>query len=139
MGGAKMQDYTGICPLTSLYIVSDDPKDINTQSRNHWFPLNFYLCKETKETTKFHAPMGQFFKDCGDPLTNLLVGTMGLDVGCNQQQHVRDLEAFDKGGAFKVKHLPCNNCTILSEDLAEPNQNICDQWCRALQSSSSHR
>jgi hypothetical protein len=41
MGGVTMQDGGGVCPITGLPIISEDPKDMTTQSRNHHLPLNF--------------------------------------------------------------------------------------------------
>jgi hypothetical protein len=68
-----MQDYSGISPLTGLCIISsEDPNEINAESRNHCFSLNFHLCKESKEMMMFHAPMVQFCENCGDSLTNPL-------------------------------------------------------------------
>jgi hypothetical protein len=96
------------------------------------------LCKETKETTKYHAPMGQFFKDCGDPLMNPLayLGYKGLDVAINSDMS-GTWKLFDKGKAMKINHLPCINCAILSEKCHEPNATVCDCWCKALHTECS--
>jgi hypothetical protein len=138
MGGAKIQHYSAICPLSGMPIMCEDPNDIQAQSRQHCFPFELFLCKETKETTKFHAPMGEFFRDCGDPLKNPLayLGYMGLDVAINSDMS-GTWKLFDKGGAMKVKRLPCINCAILSEKCHEPNATICDRWCKELHTERS--
>eukprot|EP00978_Attheya_sp_CCMP212_P009824 scaffold23409_cov51-Attheya_sp.AAC.2 len=35
MGGTKMQDGEGVCPISKKPIFSEDPKEINAQSRKH--------------------------------------------------------------------------------------------------------
>eukprot|EP00978_Attheya_sp_CCMP212_P000403 scaffold790_cov30-Attheya_sp.AAC.1 len=70
MGGVKMQDAGGVCPITGLPIILEDPKDMTAQS-------------QTKESMKLHRPIGLYLRDCGDETTNPVTGFMPLDIAVN--------------------------------------------------------
>jgi hypothetical protein len=131
MGGAKMQDGEGCCPITKLPIFSDDPNEINAQSRKHCFPLNLYVCKETKKTIHNHDGMFYFATACGDILTTPYPDWMPIDFAVNTDMS-GTWKLLDIGGAFKVSRYPCINCAILSEHSHEPNTTRCNRWCREM-------
>jgi hypothetical protein len=131
MGGVKMQDAGGVCSISGLPIFSEDPNDTNAQSRNHHFPLEFFIAKETKESMQLHRPMGEYLRDCGDEATNPLTGFMPLDIAVNSDLS-GTWKLLETGGPMKVSRLPCINCAILSDDCHKPHSTRCSRWCQQL-------
>jgi hypothetical protein len=131
MGGMKMQDFEGICPITKLPIFSEDPSMTTQQSPKHCFPMNLYICEETRKMVHNHDHMFEHCKACGHPDTTPYPFWKPLDIAVNTDMS-GTWKLLDTGGAFKNARYPCINCAVISEEGHKPNDTLCDRWCREL-------
>lgn len=122
MGGICVNDKATLNPMTKLPIYADNPDGVYTvQSRNLDFPLGIYMGRETNKTFAYFNPMFSWLNECGDIETTHLppeYQPLNVCINCDLSAAWKGLM---KGGAAKIKFLPCHCCDTTSDELQKPN------------------
>jgi hypothetical protein len=121
--GIKIVDERSIDPRTGELLFGATG-DENVQSSNHCFPLEVCISKDNKDfynthLTSFFSQLNKFEDDHSEGIVLAYPADM-----CSQCKTVR------QGGAMKLSAYACYCCGIHKNDLAKPNDTMCQDCIR---------
>jgi len=124
--GYKIRDMSAIDPLTRQPVFAGSHS--TAQSRNHCFPCQIHLARESKQIFEHLRPLFQFMEDASkngvDEYKPLKLSTE-IDMSAGWK-------GLGRGGAAKVHDYPCHCCGVRSKNLHHGAPSFCERWCSVL-------
>ncbi len=130
--GIKLVDPRTVDPRTGLLMFGETGYE-KIQSRAACIPLQVHIAKDTKSFYDMHVR--SFFDDM-----NYFeeVHKVGLRVAAPADM-CSLVRTIGRGGAMKNCHYACYCCNIHRDDLAKPNNQLCDDCVREGSNISYHQ
>jgi hypothetical protein len=124
--GFKMQDVDAINPIMGKALCVDGIYD-NVQSRDHVFPVQLLMAKETKESYQACRGFFEFMRDGTTFFWQALDGFEEIELTATMDLSA-SWKGLQKGGACKQRRFFCHCCPLESDNVHHPNDEKCNRF-----------